>query len=943
VDAGYLLDWVNLLLRWAHVITAIAWIGSSFYFVFLDSSLTPPNDPDLQAKGVNGELWAVHGGGFYHPQKYLVAPRQLPDKLHWFFWESYSTWLTGFALFTVLYLVNAGSFLVDARVFAWGSNGAAVAAALGFLFGFWFVYDAIGRLAGVTRDRMVGSLVALVVVAMSWAACQLFAGRAAFLIVGAALATAMSANVLVWIIPGQRKVIAQMRAGQAVDPIHGQRGKQRSVHNTYFTLPVLIAMLSNHYGWLTGASGNWLALVALMLAGALIRHSFVARHKALVQGQRVPWEWAGGGVLLLLALVAALAPAPRSAAVALPAPTTAQVQAVVQQRCVLCHGAESPQKGVALHSAALLEQHAAAVYQQVVVEKRMPLNNATGLTEEERLVVGRWFEGRRSEAACLLSARSSLGVFNPCTPTPFSLRRQRKGGKRKAGLLRSPLPAKSGQGFPALLDKGPTRRTRCARFAPSAQTSCASQKGCVPAARGPLVCAARRRRRRATANSQQPDLGSLTQQAGALTTADNELIAGCSVFGCPTPSAPPSSTEDRPACRRHATLLTRPACLSGGSRRRAQRVLAGAGLASSAGNPLRRRRGASAVRGRRSIPPFLWRSKEKGVGVQGRSALGRGLGVADPHGLHRMKTRPIKFWHQGALRELADPPSTRTVLDWLREDQHLTGSKEGCAEGDCGACTVVIGELDEQQELQLKPANACIQFLPSLDGKALFTIEDLGGQHPVQQALVDCHASQCGFCTPGFAMSLWQLWEELKAPPSPQQIRDGLSGNLCRCTGYRPIVEAGLQACARPAPKLDRAPIEAALRSLLAAPALHTAQGFHAPRSLAELAALREAKPEARLLAGSTDVGLWVTKHSARWAKSSTSAAWQSWRASSRTTPACTSVPAHRWRPPGRRSPRTGPHCARSGCASPRRRCVRLARWAATSPTARRSATRHRC
>jgi hypothetical protein len=144
------------------------------------------------------------------------------------------------------------------------------------------------------------------------------------------------------------------------------------------------------------------------------------------------------------------------------------------------------------------------------------------------------------------------GVFNPCTPTPFSLRRQRKGGKRKAGLLRSPLPARSGQGFPALLDKGPTRRTRCARFAPSAQTSCASQKGCVPAARGPLVCAARRRRRRATANSQQPDLGSLTQQAGALTTADNELIAGCWVFGCPTPSAPPRSTARRPACRRHA-------------------------------------------------------------------------------------------------------------------------------------------------------------------------------------------------------------------------------------------------------------------------------------------------------------------------------------------------------------------------------------------------------
>ncbi|MES2959035.1 MAG: urate hydroxylase PuuD [Pseudomonadota bacterium] len=389
----YLLDWANLLLRWAHVITAIAWIGSSFYFVFLDNSLTRPSAPELLDKGVTGELWAVHGGGFYHPQKYLVAPKQMPTHLHWFYWESYSTWLTGFALFTVLYLFNAGSFLIDKSVYDW-SAAAAIAASLGFLVVCWFVYDIICRAFGQKKhgDLIVGLGVLVFVVFASWLACQLFAGRAAFLLVGAMLATTMSANVFVWIIPGQRKVVAQLEAGLQVDPVYGWRAKQRSVHNTYFTLPVLISMLSNHYGWLYAGKHNWLVLVLLMLVGALIRHSFVARHKALVEGRRVPWEHAAIGTLALVGLAIWLAPPPVTQQTATPALSFGDVKAVIDQRCAMCHNATLQQKNVALHTPELLKQHAQAVYQQAVVLKLMPLNNATQITDAERTLIKRWFE-----------------------------------------------------------------------------------------------------------------------------------------------------------------------------------------------------------------------------------------------------------------------------------------------------------------------------------------------------------------------------------------------------------------------------------------------------------------------------------------------------------------------------------------------------------------------
>ncbi len=393
----YLLDWVNFLLRWAHVIVAIAWIGSSFYFVFLDASLVEPTDAELKAKGVGGELWAVHGGGFYNPHKYLGAPKQMPQHLHWFYWESYSTFLTGFALFTAIYLLQANTFLIDPRVHDW-TPANAVPCALAFLVLFWFGYDAICRLFDNVYPMIAGALIAGLVAFASWLACDLFAGRAAFVLVGAMMAATMSANVFFWIIPGQRKVIAQMKAGDPVDPAHGRRARQRSVHNTYFTLPVLAAMLSNHAAFLHGASGNWIVLVIMLAAGALIRTSFVARHRALVLDKRVPWEYAGVGCALLVGLGVWLAPAPASpaaagSAAAAPAPATfAQVQGIVKERCSLCHNAQLANKGIRLDASEQILAHAAQVYQQAVVLKAMPLNNATRITDAERGVLKQWYE-----------------------------------------------------------------------------------------------------------------------------------------------------------------------------------------------------------------------------------------------------------------------------------------------------------------------------------------------------------------------------------------------------------------------------------------------------------------------------------------------------------------------------------------------------------------------
>jgi uncharacterized membrane protein len=397
---SYLFDWANLLLRWLHVIAAIAWIGSSFYFVFLDKNLLAPADPELKAKGVDGVLWSVHGGGFYHPQKYMVAPKTgIDSKLHWFYWEAYTTWLAGFALFAVMYLWNAGTLLVDKRVFDWSPVAAGVAA-VGFLVVFWLVYDGICRIFKF-QEKTIGALIVVMVVFGTWLAYHLFSARAAFLISGAMMATAMSANVFFVIIPGQRIVVKTMLSGKPYDKdalaVYGKQGKQRSVHNTYFTLPVVIAMLSNHYNFAYNHAHGWLVLLLLFVVGVLIRQYFVLRNDWHLGKRGNPWPYAAASVVVAIGTIAWMIPTPSANAVneaALPKVVDyAQLKPILEKRCYLCHGATVQQNGLRFDDENVVMAHAADIYRQVVVTKNMPFSNATQMTDEERALVGVWFKG----------------------------------------------------------------------------------------------------------------------------------------------------------------------------------------------------------------------------------------------------------------------------------------------------------------------------------------------------------------------------------------------------------------------------------------------------------------------------------------------------------------------------------------------------------------------
>ena len=387
----YIVDWLNLGVRWLHFIAGIAWIGASLYFVMLDMSLKPPQNPADAKRGVSGELWAVHGGGFYVSQKFLVGPKGEPlsADLHWSKWEAYTTWLSGMALLALIYWYGANAYLIDRTVMEL-SVPAAIAISAGSLVAGWLVYDTLCKV--IKHDLALSIVIYVLLVAAAWGYGQVFGGRAAYVHVGALIGTIMVWNVFFHIIPGQKQMVAEIRAGQDPDPTPGIVGKQRSVHNTYFTLPVLFIMISNHYPMTYGNRHGWAILAVFMLAGALIRQYFVLRHvgKNVVALPAV-------ATVLLLGLAIAIAPAPRAAAPATAGVSFAKVQPIIAERCTVCHAAkptfpgfQQPPGGLTFDTPEQIKAAAPRIHQQTIATQAMPIGNLTKMTDDERALLGKW-------------------------------------------------------------------------------------------------------------------------------------------------------------------------------------------------------------------------------------------------------------------------------------------------------------------------------------------------------------------------------------------------------------------------------------------------------------------------------------------------------------------------------------------------------------------------
>ena len=387
---AYVVDWLDLLIRWLHVVAAIVWIGTSFYFVALDSHLLPPRDRRDSDEGIGGESWEIHGGGFYRVQKYRVAPETLPEPLHWYKWEAYTTWLSGFALLVVLYYLDADTYLVDPSV-ADLSTQSAVALSLGLLVLSWFAYDGLCRLLGNRELLLAGALIAFVT-ASAYVVSELFSARALPIQLGAMIGTMMVGNVLFVIIPGHWELIRAKQAGREPDPVHGIKGKQRSVHNNYLTLPVVLAMLGPHFPFAFAGDNGWLVLVALMLVGAWVRHFFNLRH----QGRTV-WAIPVTATLAVIAIAVAIRPDDNATADTGAVVPFATVATIVAQRCATCHSATPTNEsfsaaplGIMFDTPEQIHARAAAIDEQAVRTRAMPLGNVTGMTDEERELLGRW-------------------------------------------------------------------------------------------------------------------------------------------------------------------------------------------------------------------------------------------------------------------------------------------------------------------------------------------------------------------------------------------------------------------------------------------------------------------------------------------------------------------------------------------------------------------------
>ena len=383
----YLKDVLDICLRMLHVVSAIAWIGASFYFVRLDLALRPPKDERDAEAGVAGEFWGVHGGGLYHSQKYRLAPAEMPEPLHWFKWEAYTTWISGFALLVLLYYIDPELRLVDPQVAdldAWQ----AIVLSIGGIVVAWFVYDVLCRTVG-QRSQVALAVVGVALVAVAaWGAGQLFAARAAYLELGVMLGTIMVANVLLVIIPAHRKLVVAMEEKREPDPAPLIEAKNRSVHNNYLTLPVLFTMLAGHAAFTFGADDAWLVLVLIAVLTALIRVFFNSWHA----GRRVWW-------IPVVATIATVAIAvwlrPESSAPAQPgAVSIAQVQSVIAQRCAPCHSGASAPLGIQLETAEQIEARADDIERMAVQTRAMPPGNTTGMTDDERELLAAWIASR---------------------------------------------------------------------------------------------------------------------------------------------------------------------------------------------------------------------------------------------------------------------------------------------------------------------------------------------------------------------------------------------------------------------------------------------------------------------------------------------------------------------------------------------------------------------
>ncbi|HZG28571.1 MAG TPA: urate hydroxylase PuuD [Ensifer sp.] len=397
-------EWLAFAVRWLHVVTAIAWIGSSFYFIALDLGLRKA--PDLPP-GAYGEEWQVHGGGFYHIRKYLVAPASMPEHLTWFKWESYATWLSGFAMLAVVYYGGADLFLIDRHVLD-VPQWQAILISLASLSVGWIIYDTLCKSPIGKNTWGLMALLYVALVAMAWGYTQVFTGRAAFLHLGAFTATIMSANVFFIIIPNQKIVVADLIAGRTPDPKYGAIAKQRSLHNNYLTLPVIFFMLSNHYPLAFGTKYNWIIAALVFLMGVTIRHWFNTTH---ARKGKPTWTWAVTAIIFIIIMWLSTVPkvlggGENDTSSIAPAfqrfagdPHFGAAKDVIGTRCMMCHTAEPvyegiarPPKGVAFDSDAAIAAHAREIYLQAGRSHAMPPGNVTDITLDERKVLTAWYE-----------------------------------------------------------------------------------------------------------------------------------------------------------------------------------------------------------------------------------------------------------------------------------------------------------------------------------------------------------------------------------------------------------------------------------------------------------------------------------------------------------------------------------------------------------------------